>query len=103
VTSDGAYGIAKFVAGKRTTLAHSAFAVRRSLIPPLPLRIGAYCYGDPGKQVTLALEVNGVQLLRIDDSEPTLDRAGWDAFFANGDEAGPLMRLSSFTVRDIVR
>ena len=103
VTSDGAYGIAKIVAGKRTTLAHSAFAVRRSLIPPVPLRIGAYCYGDPGKRVTLALEVNGVQLLRIDDSEPTLDRAGWDAFFANGEGAGPLMRLSSFTVRDIVR
>ena len=103
VTSDGAYGIAKIVAGKRTTLAHSAFAVRRSLIPPVQLRIGAYCYGDPGKRVTLALEVNGVQLLRIDDSEPTLDRAGWDAFFANGEDAGPLMRLSSFTVRDIVR
>jgi hypothetical protein len=101
VTSHGTYGITKFVAGKRTTIAHSVFAVRRSLLPPGTLRIAAYCYGEPGKSVTLALAVNGVSLLQIDDREPALDRAGRAAFFSNGETAGPQMRLLSFTIREI--
>ena len=100
VASDGASAIYRVEGRETKTLAVSP-GILRSLRPPAAFKVATRCYGEKGA-VALALSVNGTVLLRAEDRDGAIDRDGWSGFYVGGGPT-PILRLTSFTVRELAR